>query len=864
MFRRLAEGFSEETDFINSQQQLFNVLPSIVPSATSGLPGLDNAFRTVAERDSSRYQEQSIDTPNQIARPFVSPSLKKQAAACATGSIDELLRAKDSNNPTGCGWLYTPPGPNSPYPILSRGALGSTDGPNAAFDPPSHKKWFFDLQEAKRQTLLDKCKALKACTDVDSAVFNGVCGFCTDNNQGVPVDTVGKILYDGTCSNVITEKGRCPPPQIDGPPVNRICEPVNGRLSMDCLHQTVKDGGCSGGGALAIALQGGVRSVDSLINSNSVQLYNRTANPPLNMPLFKDGNTTVIKVLQEVKQLAKNAATELETSGIGAAARDLCLKRGTINKYNPCLELTDTSTPPFDMKCLQELFLKAGGTKRGAIYPSAATMPNYNSMNTLGTVKQYWAGLLTKMKGRDGFVDYPEQSKALQEMVGIKPEDMIERAPYEQGVEVFWFVPVVGLPPPGNPKRINGFLRRTIERRIVQFQPGPSIVPQIGGGAYGCMLQLTDLRTPNDFSANFDVTVDDGFWVAVNQPANIDEIAMSQPFSTIDKPGLFENLGLQGPTRYVSSACTPFRSTTPNIMKLYHEDAGGGWAAFTFNINACAGTPVLDAQYLSLTCEKRAPFLSFEVSSRGRWEEIRNPGLFAQFTPLVGIDYHTRTDEHVGVPGKKSFVRLNTASSLIDLRNIAFQSWKNITIATRFQTMPVRESIINLACGPPGSWFFNVIATPESGDIAKIHIEYRIGSGIKRRETPFAIRLGLWHIFRIKNHGNGFSLYCDTISDLIASKGARNSVITVTENTQIWGVNGTWNPAPGQAYEVANIMLGTAGYSGWAAMYGSGSLSYDVAWVHFFDNEVTDDDMFRDASANWKYTQFPKAYDTYR
>ena len=860
MFRRLAEGFSEETDFINSQQQLFNVLPSIVPSATSGLPGLDNALRTVAERDSSRYQEQSIDTPNQIARPFVSPSLKKQAAACATGSIDELLRAKDPNNPTGCGWLYTPPGPNSPYPILSRGALGSTDGPNAAFDPPSHKKWFFDLQEAKRQSLIDKCKALKACTDVDSAVFNGVCGFCTDNNQGVPVDTVGKVLYDGTCSNVITEKGRCPPPQIDGPPVNRICEPVNGRLSMDCLHQTVKDGGCSGGGALAIALQGGVRSVDSLINSNSVQLYNRTANPPLNMQLFKDGNTTVIKVLQEVKQLAKNAATELETSGIGAAARDLCLKRGTINKYNPCLELTDTSTPPFDMKCLQELFLKAGGTKRGAIYPSAVTMPNYNSMNTLGAVKQYWAGLLTKMKGRDGFVDYPEQSKALQEMVGIKPEDMIERAPYEQGVEVFWFVPQVM-----NPSKVNGFLRRTIERRIVQFQPGQSIVPQIGGGAYGCMLQLTDLRTPSDFSAKFDVTVDDGFWVAVNQPMNIDEIAMSQPYSTIDKPGLFENLGLQGPTRYVSSACTPFRSITPNIMKLYHEDAGGGWAAFTFNINACAGTPVLDAQYLSLTCEKRAPFLSFEVSSRGRWEEIRNPGLFAQFTNY-NVDIRTRTDEQTSVPGKKSFARVNSANSIINMNNIAFQSWKNISIAIRFHTSPVKESVINIICGSNWS-FFNVVAIHESEDISKIQIQYRYANGpIQYVTTRFAIRQGVWYMFRIKNHGTGFSLYCDTISDLITSKGASNLVSTVTDNTQLWGVNGTRNPAPGQPYEWASIIIGTQGIKiPWLDLFnGTSQFLYDVAWVHFFDNEVTDDDMFRDASANWKYTQFPKAYDTYR
>jgi len=870
MFRRLAEGFDMEKTYFPQEQQFFNTLPNIIPSATSGLPGLDKAIATVAQTNPTNYQSYAIPNPNQIVQPLVRPAIAKAAAECASKSIDDLIDMKDSNNPNGCGWLYSPPNQGSPYPVVSRGAYGTSNGPSAIFDPPAYKKWFFNLQEAKKQTLIDKCKALQACTDVDSAVFNGVCGFCTDINQGVPVDAVGKPLFNDSrlpCTNIVTSKSQCPPPQqINGPqPVlDRTCEPINGRLSTDCLHQTVLSGGCNKNGALAIALKDGQQSVTRLATGDAVQTYNRFANPLLNISIFTDANTTRNNVLQEVRRLANNAINPA-TTGLGIAARDLCLKRGEINGYNPCSELSDASGPPFDMKCLQYFFLNMGGNENGTAYPNPNNMVNYNTMTNLGSIKQRWSELFAKAKGTDGYVDYPEQQQAAKAMLGINLQEQIKRAPPVQGVEVFWFVPQVM-----SPNKLNGFLRRTIEHKIVQFPSdpafantgGPSRVPQIGGGGYGCMLQLTDLRSPVDFSATFDVLVDDGFWITVNQPEAIDEVAMSQPGYTIDKPGLFENLGLQGPTRYKSGACTPFQSTTPNIMKLYHEDAGGGWAAFTFNMNACVGTPQINSDYLSLTCELKAPFLSFEVTKRGRWEETRNPGLFAQFTPLTGLDIHTRTDEQNSVPGKKSFVRLNTASSLIDLRNIAYQSWKNITIATRFHTKPVKESIINLACGPPGTWYFNVIATT-SGDYAKISIEYRIGSTSKQIETPFAIRIEVWHLFRITNHGNGFSLYCDTISDVIASKGARNSVTTVTENTPLWGINATWNPAPGQAYEVADIMLGTAGYSGWTAMYGTSSFFYDVAWVHFFDYEMTDADVYRDASANWIYTQFPTEYNKY-
>ena len=854
MFRALEGFYNSNTDFKVAQETEFTP-NNFILSATSGLPGFADAISTASTYNIS-YQDPAVPNPDQIFKTDVSPELAAMSAKCVSGSIDDLLRDKNKDR-IGCGWLYTRPNENSPYPIVSQGFLGTKEGPIQSLNPPSYKQWFFNLQEAKKQTLIDKCKALKACTEVDSAVFNGVCAFCTDTNEGVPIDTVGRPLYNNascTDSSLIANKGQCPQPVIDGPQpiIDRTCEPIDGRLSLACLHRTVLSAGCSENGALAIALAGSQQSVDNLTNSDAVKLYNRVANQPINMDIFRNGNTTVKTVLNTVRQVAGNTQHPLNTA-IGAAARDLCIYRGVSNSYDSCSELSDASTGPFELKCLQTFFLKMGGNGQGSAYPTLANKSQYDSMVTLGAIKQYWGKLVADMKG-EGFVDYATQSAALTKMIGIVPEDMIIRAPYKQGVEVFWFVPL-----PGNPRVITGFLKRTIEKRIVQFQDGPSNVPQIGGLPFGCMLQLTDIRAPVDFSVKFEVRVDDGFWVAVAQPANIDKTAMNQ--GTADQPGLFENLGMQGPTTYQSNACTPFHSNLPNITKLYHEDAGGGWAAFTFRAIACSGTPKLDYKYLSLTCEARAPFLTYEVSPSSLFEELRNPGLFGQFLRLVGLDYRVRSDEKNGVPGKKGFVRVNSANSCIDMYSIAFQSWKTMTVAIRFVSMPVKESLINLACG---KYYFNVIAT-NNGTSGAITIETNINGNDQIINTYNQIPINTWYLFRIDNLGTGFSLAFDTIASIIQNKGRLNA-LTVNTRTQLWSKNATYNPAPGQTAERCTIMFSTNGFMGrgdWKGYYSTSAFNYDVAWIHFFDGVANDNDNYREAMVNWKYTQFPSSYNKY-
>ncbi len=862
MFRRLAESFQDTNhiEYINKQDKYFKTIPNIIPSSTPGLKGFSQAIKSV-DTVGQDYQQHAVAYPDDIFKPDVSPDLSNLASQCSSSSIDDLIAFKNPAVSIGCGWLYTPPNPNSPYPVLSKGFIGNDDGPLRSFQPPDHKKWFFDLQMAKKQMLIDKCKALKACTDVDDNVFKGNCGFCTDTNQGVPIDNVGKPLYSGdplgSCNpeSIITSRSKCPPPPAPGsgpqPIVDRTCEPVNGRLSAACLYRNVLSAGCSDNGALAISLSGSPNPkdyMDNLRNADSVKIYNRVANPPLDLDIFTQGTTTVNEVLKQVRQIAGNA-TKPSNTALGASARDLCLQKGSISKYDVCSELSDGSTSPFELKCLQQLFLKMGGQPTGVMYPTSSNIYIYNSMNNIGLVKQYIQQMISNMNSNE----YNIQREAMINFLGITPEKTIKRAPYKQGVEVFWFAPI-----PGNITKVSGFLKRTIEYDIVQFNNGPSRVPQIGGGPFGCMVQLFDVRTQNNFSVKFRVGYDDGFWIAVNQPNNIDKQAFEQIY--IDNPGLF---GLAGVATSQSNSCTDYKSSTPNITKMYWSDAGGGLQHFTVNIIPCNGTPTFNKQNYSLTCETNAPFINYEVHSKSsEFIELRNPGLFSQFSIYKGLEYHVRSEEKQSVPGNKGFVRLNNGNSCINLTNIAYQSWKTVTFAIRPRTMPVKETFIHFRVG---KYFATLISTPLNGNEATMYISHNFNNQIEAVPTNFKLTLNKWHLIYIYNLGNEFHFYCKDMDELISLKGKNSQRIIIQSNNNLYSKNGQIEKLgnPNIISEQCNIIIGTKDVTDYPEIYTTTSFNYDMAWVHFLQQKASENDILRECLSDWVYTQFPESYNKY-
>jgi hypothetical protein len=841
MFRRFAEAW-ENADTTNDSK-------SVKSSFLSGVNTLLPAIQTV-NLTQTDYQPPVIPPPD--------PAVTALSTTCSTSSIDQLLAIKNPNAAVDCGWMYTPPSFGETTPIVSQGAAGTKDGPLPDMTQPEYKKWFFDLQLAKKQMMLDKCKALKACEDVDSNVFQGSCGYCPEAGRGVPVDQVGKPLYaddkEGACSNVITSSKDCKPVE------DSVCKPIDGRLSAECIQRQVLSAGCQENGALALALSRGSSTdyLGSIVNEPSVKIYNMVANPPLRLDIFKTGKTTADTVLQEAAQLF-NHTNRPASSALGATARDLCLQAGTSKDFDFCSDLPDSTTPPYNITCLQRLFTEMGGKPVGKAYPNDETIHSYQNMPNLGAVKQYIHTLLKNKQSKDLKIQF----QAVYDLFGISPDSLVRRCPFQQGVEVFWFVPVQN-----QPTKVFGLLKRTIESDLVQYPyPTTNMVSQIDTSRFFTMLQLTDVRAEEDRELRIGIQTNDGFWVTVNQPTDADGKILSSMKD--DKKGVFANLQPTGDkTTYVSNACTVFRGPLPNVTKVYYENSNGGSHFFRIQTDPCSekSTPLVPSMY-SLTCEPRAPFLLYEVDLlTSEFQELRNPILFGQFLGRSGFEYHTRSEETMRVPGKKGFIRMSSAKSCINMPSIAYQSWGTMTIAIRLRTMPVKETIANFRTA---GFYYSIVAMRDKDGVAKIHIEHNFGKQPEKQKTPtiertpFQLELNTWYLVVIQNKVTGFDLSCESFEKIVAMNGAMPRV-PVEAGIPLFQTNMTWKPAPDQPFGACNILIGTDGFTTWPSVYSTVSFHYDIAWVHFFDYHVINQDILREAKVNWIYTAFPDAPYSYK
>jgi hypothetical protein len=498
-----------------------------------------------------------------------------------------------------------------------------------------------------------------------------------------------------------------------------------------------------------------------------------------------------------------------------------------VESYPFCSDLADTLTAPFDRNCLQQLFRVMGGEIRGTAYPQDTNLHLYHSMGTLGAVKQY----LSHLRSQTNSTYYSIQREAMMQFLGVTPEQLIRRAPYYQGVEVFWFVTA-----PGSPHRILGFLQRMIQPDIVHYYESSS--PLING-----MLQLTDIRLKGMLTCQ--VSAKDGAWIAVNQPAHIDhDIFHQDPLSEGRK-------GHEGLAVKMDGSPTPIimhvKDTAPRVTRMYTS----GLSVITSEV-IHADKPIPAAAY-SLTCEPRAPFLTYEVGPASHlFEELRNPGIFEQFQEIIQLEYHLHSVEREQVPGKKAFVRMNSSHSMIGLPNLAYQSWKTMTVAIRLRTMPIRDTLFHFMMGK-GSL---AVIIQKDGSLS---IEHNLGRGgaILTVPTRLSLSINRWYLCSIEHNAYTFELRCDPMDG-----GDSTPMVSVSSQTGIplYSPNAIWQTEP------CHIMVGTAtkrGVQGWNSLYSTSSFFYDLAWIHFFDRVLTKEDRARECQANWIYTAYPDVSGAY-
>jgi hypothetical protein len=216
----------------------------------------------------------------------------------------------------------------------------------------------------------------------------------------------------------------------------------------------------------------------------------------------------------------------------------------------------------------------------------------------------------------------------------------------------------------------------------------------------------------------------------------------------------------------------------------------------------------------------------------------------------TNISYFTRTDETVGIPGRKPYVRLNSAQSAIQLNNIAFQSWGSMTIALRMKTISSFEE--TLAYFQTGSFFYSLVAKKSAEGAVTLQIKHNFSKNTTQI-TTFRLLIDQWNLLTVYNDNTGIRLSCNTINGLV-SKKENISTVSVDAGKLLFAAN-----AP------STITIGTNGLpkTPVSMVASSTACTYDVAWVHFFDYKIQQQDILREASANWIYTAFPRSPDVF-
>jgi len=783
--------------------------------------------------------------------------------------------------------------------------------------------WFWNLEEAKKRVLIDKCKQIKNCTDVTDPEFAD-CGFCTEKPGGIPVkkvldsngqtygvamypddyrDNNGKLIYTncssasiivgenaGKCitsgatnqtggSNNRNDDGSAPIVPGTSAQVNELCTPNDsGLLSVPCLRDSLISSGCSNDGAISIALSENtsLNPMSSVESLDSAQLYNQRANDDtrFNYNMFKDGKATQRMAIQEFSKIQRAAQNNPPTSAIGAAARDLCLNKGDIAQFDFCSEIQPSATIAEGMiPCLRREWKKRYGTEKGKRYPSQNTLAFYRSLGTYGGALNYMDGLVIKAQRKasrssDNFEDigtaveniYNDQRQALNDLRGIVPDLIPERAPEVKGIELFWYsgaILVANNTMPAIPYLENGATIPIVSGYPSDKQSVVSTnIPATG------MIAITDVRVGTPTAGKIYIaqpgyfpSTDNGF-TNNNYALSLNKALPDATMETINTTDQFSMLGRNNTSPLIATQPWTFSPASLNLLKLRWNlriidptNATNRQRLYLSQqpvINGI-GQAITPIETGTLTREKEGPFLMYELNGN-EFADLRCP---EQFTAtLLQTEAKTRDTISPTIPGTRGYLQLLNSRSYCTIANMSFSAWTTTTFVFRipadFPVTSTREnatqhSIFTFSSDTQGSppVSLNIKVTRVGNTAAMTAMFLKGSSGIAGTGMPI-VNLATWYICvvnRIADNPTWTISFYDLNQAI--TKTAMNPKQSITINT----LNAfTSNPVGN-----SRLVMGQSSAAGF---------SIDLAWWHFFNTNqfVSAEFLQREAQNNWKIT----------
>jgi hypothetical protein len=552
--------------------------------------------------------------------------------------------------------------------------------------------------------------------------------------------------------------------------------------------------------------------------------YQRDAQNPLQSSAIRDGNITTNLALQNFRSLATEASNTKDTA-VNYAARDLCLKRGIMDEYDFCSDLTNATPSPFSLDCLQKEFRKQGGQPAGSEYPRTANLAKWNSFQNWGAVKNAIQQLAQRVRATNSEI----QRKALQEFMGITrempPRDQI---PSIAGMDVFWIN-----------SGTNTFLgrRTTVGNAKLPDFVSDGEVASTGLSEYVQYVVLTNLRPPQDLSIQLRTETDDGtVWVLnkdLNPPAyrNI----------SVDTSDTFGRYWDQPPTTHTLSACWNLRRGGANyLLGTWQETGGRAHTKTLYSVCGKNNFTEIPSNWFTLTQEPDAPMLAWEgmlqtETDAVSFRETRLPSIFNM--NYTGSYFIKKSSEFPNIPCILNLVNAGFATTTM---SYSMQSWRTLTIALSIQMVTRVTRLFtfgNFFCDiiPNGStcvvsfgWDSATLVTSSTG-------------GLSIQGVPFNKPILLFANIRPDYEGtypNRLTVAAATLEEWangnvsISGNSQRTKSVTTSQNNPLYNKS-----------DAAQIRFG---HPEW-----NSGCSFNIGWLHVFDYELNATDVARDATNAW-------------
>ncbi len=205
--------------------------------------------------------------------------------------------------------------------------------------------------------------------------------------------------------------------------VRAVCDPIQGKLSGECLISLAKSLGMTESGAIIKMIRSGSWVNPGQVDKIAIDYMKQNVNIPITNAVLGEGSIDVPSASSLYSRIVQTMNTG-QTILIKEAAKWLAVGTRTFDICN----LNDSDVGPFPPDCLDREFRKAGCQPSGL---SAPTDPSKYGSYTWSQIKSSFRDLYEKMKSPN----YVEQDQAIKDCLGITQYREEPRQCLESGIE---------------------------------------------------------------------------------------------------------------------------------------------------------------------------------------------------------------------------------------------------------------------------------------------------------------------------------------------------------------------------------------------------------------------------------------------